>query len=124
MKFLITRASGDTNEKGSPYDGPYYGAAQEEYICTEVHSYVSSFESAKIAGITSWLEEGFAHREVMIDKRQHLVRDTLQSGWFIRLPSIADLYSFLEEVEHAVVIDRDTLNPGYLEIIVYDDYMD
>ena len=127
MKFLITRASGDTNEKGSPYDGQYYGATQEEYICTEVHPYVSvrSFEDAwKNVVNASWLECGDNHREVELDGKYYLVRDTIQPGWFIRLPSIADLYSFLEEVGYAVVIDRDKLNPSYLEITIYDDYMD
>jgi len=127
MKFRITRASGDTDEKGSPYDGPYYGAVQGEYIYTERHPYVSvrSIEDAKRNTATSgWLEDGDNHREVELEGKYYLVRDVMLTEWFIELPSIADLYSFMEEVEHSVVIDRDKFNPGYLKLIIYDDYMD
>lgn len=110
MKFKVERTSLFNDDK-KPCDAAF----KENY--TRIDERVIDDPSKNIY-TKDWYEHGTNHRV----ENGHIKRDFVDEGWFIEIPSLAELVQFIEDNGGDVVIGKCFGNPSITKIEIYDDY--
>lgn len=111
MRFLVKRTSSSDESKPCP------GATPGEYVYIDERVVD---DPKKIPGEgAKWYERGENHRV----EDGHIKRDFPgEAGWFLELSTLEDLIALQAQVGEELVIGPATLNPGIMEIEIYDTY--
>jgi hypothetical protein len=111
MKFKVSRTSSYEDEVP-----PCEGCVKGQYTRIDERTIDDPNKSAGVYA-RQWYERGTNHRV----ENGHIKRDFIDEGWFIEIPTLEDLVTFLD-THGPIVLERFHENTSILELEIYDDY--